>query len=133
MAAADFNRDGLMDIASISINGVGIFLNSASGFGSPTYFAAETAIESIAATDFNRDGAPDLAVVNRVAGQISILLGNGQGNFSAAQSYAVGGNPFNFTFADFNADGNIDIAVPLYTRATVATLDIIGNKIVLQD
>jgi len=39
--------------------------------------------------DFNHDGHLDLANTNRTDGTISILLGDGHGNFSAPTFYSV--------------------------------------------
>jgi hypothetical protein len=40
-----------------------------------------------------------------------VLLGNGDGTFQSQLVYPVGVDPFILTVADFNADGNLDIAV----------------------
>ena len=43
--------------------------------------------------DFNQDGHADLAVTNRGAGTLSILFGDGSGNFSTHQTIAVADVP----------------------------------------
>ena len=40
--------------------------------------------------DFNGDGKQDLAVANFNSNNVSILLGNGAGNFSAATNFGAG-------------------------------------------
>ena len=40
-----------------------------------------------------------------------ILLGDGNGSFYTPQSYAVGQAPYYAVVADFNGDGNLDLAV----------------------
>jgi hypothetical protein len=75
-------------------------------------YAVGTDLASIAVGDFNGDGIADIAVVNNTqAGQVSVLLGNGDGTFHAAVDYAVGTNPFSLALEDFNGDGNTDLAV----------------------
>ena len=68
---------------------------------------------SVAAGDFNHDGKLDLAVVTYccAASGVSILLGNGDGTFQPPVQYAAGDQPFSVVAADFNHDGNLDLAV----------------------
>jgi len=67
---------------------------------------------SIATADLNGDGKPDLAVANRHSNNVTVLLGNGAGGFSAAPGspVEVGGEPFSVVTADFNGDGRPDLA-----------------------
>jgi hypothetical protein len=71
-----------------------------------------------AIADFNNDGLPDLAVYtgqggDRIPDTISILLGKGNGTFSAEPqlSFPSGNGAEVITTADFNQDGNSDVAV----------------------
>ena len=48
-------------------------------------------------------------------GGIVVLLGNGDGTFGAATASPAGLNPLSMAAADFNGDGNIDIAVGNYS------------------
>lgn len=60
--------------------------------------------------DFDQDGKADLAVANIEAG-VGILLGNGDGTFQPAASYAAGSGPQVVAVGDFNGDGRPDLAV----------------------
>jgi uncharacterized repeat protein (TIGR01451 family) len=66
--------------------------------------------ESIGVGDFNRDGKLDL--VTAIQGGISVQLGNGDGTFRPAVTYAANGTfPIGLVVGDFNNDGNPDVAV----------------------
>ena len=67
---------------------------------------------TIAAGDFNNDGIPDLAVGYANAEAVTILLGNGDGTFTAAEDSVSEGNYSNFVaVGDFNGDGIPDLAI----------------------
>lgn len=68
---------------------------------------------AIAVGDFNHDGNLDLAVVNSCCpnGGVSILLGKGDGTFLPSVNYSAGDQPVSIVAADFNRDGNLDLAV----------------------
>ena len=66
---------------------------------------------SVAVGDFNGDGKQDLAVANDSSDNVSILLGDGTGNFSAATNFGTGDCPYSVAVGDFNGDGKQDLAV----------------------
>ncbi|WP_433968778.1 Ig-like domain repeat protein [Tunturiibacter gelidiferens] len=81
-AVADFNGDGLMDVAVDSPEGIAILLGSADGgLGSSRAFAAGQPALSGALGEFSGSGNLD-AVVNVSASQALLLHGNGDGTFS---------------------------------------------------
>jgi hypothetical protein len=134
LAVGDFNGDGLLDLAvwqagaaSIAPGTVQIFLGNGDGsFHSATSYAAGSApiyAVGLAAGDFNGDGFLDLAVTDLAAGNVSVLLGQGDGTFTPAQNFPAG-TPFNsIAVADFNGDGNLDIAVASGPTATILIND----------
>src|SRR5258708_34943123 len=80
----------------------------------------------MAVAELNGDGALDIAVANnQFAGSVSVLLGNGDGSFQAAQSYDVGVNPSSVAVGDFNGDGMLDLAVANFYSNNVSVL--LGN------
>jgi hypothetical protein len=114
IAVADFNDDGVADMAVTSVdeNTVTILLGNGDGtFSSPSpSLPTGSTPQSVANGDFNRDGLADLAVVRN--GSVLIYLGNGDGTFTqVSASPATGASPINVVVGDFNSDGIQDLAV----------------------
>ena len=67
----------------------------------------------IAVADVNHDGNPDILVANVDAGSVSVLLGDGKGNFHNAPGspVAAGHLPNDIAVADMNGDGNLDLVI----------------------
>ena len=84
--------------------------------------AGQSTGQSIAVGDFNGDGIPDLAVGGYGT---TVLLGNGDGTFTATASPAAGVAPVSIVVGDFNGDGIPDLAEANYYNGTVTVL--LGN------
>jgi hypothetical protein len=113
--AADFNNDGILDLAVGAFGGkVAILLGRGDGqFDAARYFSAGSAV-ALAAGDFDGDGNLDLAVVEYGGtgySALGIFLGDGKGNFRSAGTYQLGIESNSIVVADFNHDGHLDIAV----------------------
>ncbi len=85
-------------------------------FAPPAFFPSGGAHASaVAAGDFNGDGNLDLAVTVcddcAQAGNVAILLGNGDGTFQAPAFFPVRYFPSYIAVGDFNHDGILDLAV----------------------
>jgi hypothetical protein len=84
-------------------------------FSSPMSYRVGRSPNGLAAADFNHDGMQDLVAVNAADNTFSYLQGNGDGTFRApvnfSMSSAAGASPGAITVADFNRDGNFDLAV----------------------
>src|SRR6202041_2122350 len=96
LAVADFNSDGLADLALANTDGtVSILLGKGAGLFSTLadLSVASGSLSSIASEDFNKDGKIDLVVTEPGQKLVSVLLGKGDGTFAVPQSYAVGHEP----------------------------------------
>ncbi|HXC03647.1 MAG TPA: FG-GAP-like repeat-containing protein, partial [Bacteroidia bacterium] len=125
----DFNGDGKTDIAEVneSTNRVYIMLGQGNGTfvqatGSP--ISVGHGPYCVSAGDFNKDGILDLVTANGAENDLTILLGNGDGTFSASASspIPVGSDPRQTTLADFNGDGKLDMAVTNLNGASMSIL-----------
>lgn len=131
---ADVNADGIQDliVANQSDGTVSVLLGKSDGtFSSKTDFSAGTAPYGIVAGDFNEDGKIDIAVTNmcgQSCGNISVLLGNGDGTFKAPVSYQTGIGPLGLVTADFNNDGHMDIAVADSCGTTCGFVSVLLGK-----
>src|SRR5439155_978693 len=94
-------------------------------FAAATNFRAGDGPHSVAVGDVNRDGKADLAVANGQSGDVSVLLGNGDGTFQAATNFAAHDGASSVAVADLNGDGRPDLAVANFGSADVSVL--LGN------
>jgi hypothetical protein len=125
---ADFNQDGKLDIAvaNTTDSSVTILLNKGNRtFDTATFFAGQSP-NDINIADYNKDGNLDIAFANHEQQYLSVLLGNGKGGFSPAPNspIAVQVKPHTHGIisADFNKDGNLDVATDSWEVDSIVVL-----------
>ncbi|MFC1609687.1 FG-GAP repeat domain-containing protein [Myxococcota bacterium] len=117
MVLEDFNRDGFLDlaVADASTYSTGVFLGNSQG-GYQFTWSAEFGMEAdypemIAAGDYNDDGIIDLRTLHESCYDV-YYQGNGDGTFDDPITFSTMKDPtFHHGTGDFNADGNLDLAV----------------------
>src|SRR5204863_260827 len=134
VVVGDFNGDGKPDLAVANLGSYSNKFTDGSvsvllGNGDGTYqaavgVAAGTRSEFLAVGDFNSDGKLDLVVASQAAcssnctpGNLSLLLGKGDGTFNAAVSVSsnrADNYPYSVAVGDFNGDGKPDLVVADY-------------------
>ncbi len=122
---ADLNGDGNLDLVYPATNDGGtatslqpgqvwVMLGKGDGtFAAAVSYPAVKTATSVAIGDLNGDGKPDLVVTDDApgAGSVAVLFGNGDGTFQTAVKYPVDNGGGAVVIADFNGDGNLDLAV----------------------
>ncbi|MGA7964802.1 MAG: VCBS repeat-containing protein, partial [Gammaproteobacteria bacterium] len=126
MVSADFNGDGLMDLAVTddsqsytSAGGIWVFLAQAGGgYAAPVFYPTASYPYTIAVGDLNGDGHPDIVTGNSnsnltSADQVSVLIGNGDGTFQPAVNYTVSSNATadSITVGDATGNGKADVVL----------------------
>jgi hypothetical protein len=123
VAAADFNGDGVSDLALTGSDSVLLLPGRGDGtFKTGKEFAVGSRPENVAVGDLNRDGKVDFVVANTGSDNVSVLLGRGNGTFERRANYRVGQAPAFVALGRLNGDRYPDLAVTNLEDNTVSVL-----------
>lgn len=126
LRVADVNEDGRLDAVVAHGTGAAVLFGLAGGgFGAPQDLGLGTGGRDVAIEDFDSDGILDLAITT--TNGVSILIGQGaggvgNGTFGAPVNVPTQAGPRGIAAADFNEDGNMDLAVVNGVSNTISIL-----------
>jgi len=133
LAVADFNGDGVPDVATADNYAASFTVllgNGSGGLGdtNPGKKVATTGMRPVAvvAGDFNNDGKADVALGDAETKKLVVAPGNGDGTFGALKTTTITGGasasnvPRTMVAGDFNRDGKLDLVVALPGDSQVA-------------
>ncbi|WP_342379820.1 FG-GAP-like repeat-containing protein [Myxococcus stipitatus] len=132
--AADFDRDGHLDIAALSVgtqeSSILLLRGDGEGrFGTPSVLhhhawkpsSWQAHMSDLAAHDLDADGVMDLAYVHVERSAVTVLRGVGDGTF-APHVIPTTESPIRLAVADFDGSGRLDIAVFSQQRRVVSVI-----------
>ena len=126
VAVADYDNDGILDVAAPMVFSNEILIAKGDGLGGLTELARFSADgpEGIAVGDINGDGFEDLATPFLNGDSVQYFLGNGDGTFGAKQTINTGPSslPIAIALGDTNNDGFDDIHAGLFIANAVQVL-----------
>jgi len=121
VATADFNHDGIADIASVAANGrLTVRLGRSDGTFQETAFMQVSGRkpQALIAEDFNGDGIPDL-LIGSEDGTVMLFQIDRTGRLAPGREIAHLQSITSIAVADFNKDGISDIAVSDWRASTI--------------
>lgn len=124
LKAADFNLDGLVDVAlltgwsgTLGFGSISILLGRGDGsFAAPIVLWGDRALNGLEVADLNVDGRPDLFVTGSTdygpePGMVMVVLGDGTGGFTLGSMSPAGYFPLGPIASDFSGDGRPEVTV----------------------
>ena len=130
----DFNKDGLLDIATAGGSGLQIWLGNGNGtFRRGTTQTLGSVVGQLLSADLRGNGTTDLVLIAALpslqaigecqGGGVAVLLGNGDGTFPAnATYYSAGEHTYGAVIADMNGDHKPDIVAANRLGASYSVL-----------
>ena len=129
--AADFNRDGIVDmiVGNAANNVLSLFMGTGNAnFLSEVPYIAGNNVRGVAVADLEGDGFDDIVTANRSGSNISLFRNNGNSTFGTATNInTVGNSETAVMMADANNDGILDAFVGCYASNEIVLMLGDGN------
>jgi FG-GAP-like repeat len=120
VAAADFNSDGLTDLATAGADGqLHVQISDAGTFAAQQAFDAGALADFLVAADLDLDTFSDLIYTASTQNRLGVMFNAQDGGFAPAQIFSTGVHPSSVAVADFNDDGFPDLAVANTADGTI--------------
>lgn len=132
IVVGDFNRDGLLDVATSNGHDVTVSVFHNSGEGTLTHahdvhFEAAGHLNSLVTSDLDGDGDLDIAAADREAHRVGVLIHPGDGPYPAPVHYETDREPFMIAAGDLNGDGAPDLVTANKSANNVTVLFNLGD------
>ena len=133
LVAADFNRDGKLDLVAAGDRDAALLLGVGNGTFQPGPYLGGLYGLALLSAEINGDGVPDL-VFGESSNEVRVLLGGGDGTFGTTPNYnlfslsplgTIGSGPA--IAADFTGDGKTDVAVEESSMGTALMAVALGK------
>ena len=124
---ADFDRDGILDLAVANADDATVIVLRGLGggaFAAPVAYPVGASPAALVAVDLDGNGAADLVSANAGDGTVSVLLNDGAGGFPSRTEYPAGLSPLALAVAsvDSDLDGSIDLVLADAVGSSVEVL-----------
>lgn len=116
------DADALPDLVVVAGASVDVYLGSPGGYSfPPASYSAGLDVDYVKIGDLDSDGDNDVLAAGHFGQSLVVMLNDGLGALTQAQSYPMSERPRAVELSDLDADGNLDIVIVLSELGLFAT------------